>query len=1391
MYQKSKNKHLISLIILITLMFIFSSLTNQNYLINSNNSISDYKKESDEEDIKSINQYPVISDINYINSKYNISDWWNTTFRYRICIELEEIDSINRYQPLDIFLVFQENEHFVNTSRLVSYNATGLNEWSNPVPIQLWNITYCQNTNYIKTCTITFIANITANSNKLYFFYYNDNNEGIEIPNYKTEFSTILSNGKLNVTVGPQGSKYQALIEEGYGISEFQKDGINYHTKYSLTPEKQLNHQSVELLLHCDEESGSVIYDSSYNELEGDLIGNSEFNIGVLHNGIKFDGIGDYITFDDKLNRPFGSTSKAFTITMWIMPTSLSNSSSNHGVMNCFMAKASKPYSDNFELGIFKENNTHGLLHVYIGTALIHKQSIYGDVMSNPILTNEWNFIAVRYFEGNVDVQINDVIYGKDINNTEPWDGSVYLDQASGSHFTLGGTLDSDIYYNGTLDEIVVYNSSISNVEINNNKLAKKKSSINSIIEIESGIIFSRYKILWNPIFDMNIEDIITFYNDYNLWNIYRSIYFDNPFDPDKASMNALNTYYNLTEIYNQQEGKYFYDSKVKQNIISAGFNVENYSIIHIPKPYNVSFGIFIADYMVSDILYTSVSEFKGKLTYNKNITEFTPGSINDFDNNDGGSNFKLNIDLWEFIDTINQSGSLNDNDLLNYFNNTLVSLRNPIDIKIYHQEALFYTLVIHVEDIDNNPVNQATVSLYNLTNNGNIDQCISKQKTSLGGNTTFKYLKNDTYTVNLTYEKYGQPAFQVIHNPVNITVNETNSDRFGKITYNFYNVSLTSLKMKVQRIDPDTHEIKEPVVNANVSFWINNGSGNKHIGYELTDISGMAIFQWRNFSSANDGNITFAIIWYDNPHNISTEGDLLKENSTHITLYFYRGNIIVVNLTSYKFATALVESIPDGVYIGDEITFQVNYSYTINYTDIKPIENARVYYYIKIDNTNISSKLIEFNETTIKGTYSTKINTSNPEDPNINFLAEISYRMVIHASKAGYIPTTTIILFELLFKSTNLTSDQNYREVVWNENFTLEVYYEDIHNLPYKGIDGASVNYSVIGMPNINGSIFPNGIDGWYQLELNSSIFNITGEYDIKITANKKFYEFKTIFIEIKILARPTLINGKPQLQNKIYNLYFGEMRNFTISYTDEFLNETIIDLDDQSYIWKIYDVDFKLIAQGERNLILNEENLYVLDSKDFRNFLGTITFEIILFKMNYEEKEIKLIYNIVENEFEYELSTGFKEKNIEMEKDISKKLRIKLFTPSLGNVPLTGAKVILNIKDKDYDFIEIEDGLYELDYKQEEVDTTFFKSEYFQGKIDITIYGYEDKNINVNIIIKREEIFPGVPIFYFLLFLGAIFFVLGITIIDKLIKIESFTILIKKLKKNNVMKK
>ena len=144
-----------------------------------NNDLFNTEREINDRTLNIDDNYLNPSKIVHYNKKYNLSDWWNNTYKYRIGFKLENIDSFVRYQPVDVSLTFRESEHYKSTTRLVSYNATGNNKWSEPIPIQVWDIEEYQSTNYIKSCKITFLANISAKSNNTYFLYFNDNDEEI------------------------------------------------------------------------------------------------------------------------------------------------------------------------------------------------------------------------------------------------------------------------------------------------------------------------------------------------------------------------------------------------------------------------------------------------------------------------------------------------------------------------------------------------------------------------------------------------------------------------------------------------------------------------------------------------------------------------------------------------------------------------------------------------------------------------------------------------------------------------------------------------------------------------------------------------------------------------------------------------------------------------------------------------------------------------------------------------------------------------------------------------------------------------------------------------------------------------------------------------------------
>ena len=162
MKSKAKLNYKIKILVILLIVLMNSNLISnfinnqsQNGLkdLGSNDIIID-NKENYLQDNKSLNP----SEIVYHSNKYNLSDWWNKTFNYRIGLKLEELASVDRYQPVDVYLTFQEDEHYENTTRLVSFNATGNNEWSNPKIKKITTIG-------IYKCQISYFSNVITNCN--------------------------------------------------------------------------------------------------------------------------------------------------------------------------------------------------------------------------------------------------------------------------------------------------------------------------------------------------------------------------------------------------------------------------------------------------------------------------------------------------------------------------------------------------------------------------------------------------------------------------------------------------------------------------------------------------------------------------------------------------------------------------------------------------------------------------------------------------------------------------------------------------------------------------------------------------------------------------------------------------------------------------------------------------------------------------------------------------------------------------------------------------------------------------------------------------------------------------------------------------------------------------
>ncbi|KKM99168.1 hypothetical protein LCGC14_1150580, partial [marine sediment metagenome] len=107
--------------------------------------------------------------------------------------------------------------------------------------------------------------------------------------------------------------------------------------------------------------------------------------------------------------------------------------------------------------------NESGYLQLYIQTPEAEAIAEYGT--SGAISLDQWNYIAVRYDDGNVDVLIGDTWYTTPaIGQQEPWSGGGNF--TDGGKFIIGAELTILTCFTGKLDDITVFNTTLSDVEI-------------------------------------------------------------------------------------------------------------------------------------------------------------------------------------------------------------------------------------------------------------------------------------------------------------------------------------------------------------------------------------------------------------------------------------------------------------------------------------------------------------------------------------------------------------------------------------------------------------------------------------------------------------------------------------------------------------------------------------------------------------------------------------------------------------------------------------------------------------------------------------------------------------------------------------------------------------
>lgn len=652
----------------------------------------------------------------------------------------------------------------------------------------------------------------------------------------------------------------------------------------------------------------------------------------------------------------------------------------------------------------------------------------------------------------------------------------------------------------------------------------------------------------------------------------------------------------------------------------------------------------------------------------------------------------------------------------------------------------------------------------------------------------------DDSDFVSLDMIKVNNPKLNMEKHQVYglfIEVNGVNSSKCNGVitvdlieTSNIYNrTQLSKLYIRVisKDISPEGMPVSslikvrddsgQPLINL-TSFWNKNGSAYAPKNdYELP--FWFFIGRTYNFSInyLNYVDIAFNVTeldpetqWYPVSNAGTTYYNYTFYGSASITF-----NLILpseLNTTHYDTAFFNATGTTDVVW-GNNLTFSVNFYYTEDGGDSwVPVSGSPSSCSLIVTAVGSSTVLIleELNFLG-NGSFSITINSNRLSAGG----SYIYYSFKITGNKPGYPQPNTETFFvniraiptaiglydhDSLTEISDKTINAYYNEVVY---FTIRFYRSDNLN----NLLGAQVTYNWIGIGPF--TIQPDPINiGYYTFILNTSSALSIGIKVVSIRASLENYTTQSNFnIFLDIDPRPTNINGETvDILYVPYPLWVEKDIKFNFTYTDALTSKLLGNLDLATFSWRQVDENGIVITGSEGTGTLTEltSKIYSLDFNTEKKAVGYYQLFITLQKENYDARFAYIDLEIKLREFDIAWeATGKSGNQVTVIQGSNIFLELNLTDTTRGNTPLTNASLILRTLGTDYDFIEMSPGYYTMSFSTENIEA-FFTSNIFGGEIIIQKDNFTSQEIDITFNILMEEIFPGMPIFYFILITASV---------------------------------
>ncbi len=1261
--MKRKQYTSTALIVLFCLQIIIVAVSVQPYLTStSTNSLDSENKTVIKDDSIDL---PLSAD--------TADSWWNYTFNHRLLVSIYEPHVYHRTnEPVEVYLEFEDNTHRIDSTRLVKYSA---GTWTTQ-KFQLSNVTH--DGTYIQSFTITFLVTINLDETLDYYIYYSDE-VGIEAYGFSSSLSTNFDGTTLSIDNG----HYELELAENSAIYKYAYEGTNYHTDSSFSPLSQVI------------QSGESLYTPDIRGFITDWLLVGPFDepfwwggFASVTNTAHLDLTKDYMAGDYATG---GNASQGLDPSLqWFIHNDAD-----------YVIDLDNILGGNTATG-------YGMVYVYAPTDFTN---IYLKLAADDGIGVIMDHKYPRLFYYPHSSPPTQSLGNQDrwdtgpFNMSQGWHSFIVFCEEYRQNWEFTMRFSTDGIHRSFTDST----NAITNIAI----ALAPQTEITQIVPEVNGPIYSKYSLNWTKSQDMTVYDMLTFYENLNMWKCERTIQWDSVHtSPDSSSFSAINTYYNESHFE-----EFLYNNQRTYGLTNQ-ITAQNYALIRDFDGSNslTTLGLFLTNIKenspninLEEIYWTSSYQIGNPDTVN-----IVPGSETDLDNSAGLDSVTLTF--WEYLD--NSIGIVNDYAAaLSYVNGIYNGLKNPLAISTGMEEDLFYSLTVNCKDHDGSNAVGINVTLVNITNVNSWDNSGPQTLTTdENGEVFFDRLKEASYNVSVSYEKFGT----ILYFDNNYTIDPLDSSQYITIT----DIALTKLDLNLQ----SSGDEPEPIIGAIVTIYKENSTDAELLGNIISDTNGVASLYWSNLSASE--NYTFSVTFLGDLKWINVTGNLVENYSTPLQSY----TNLIVTVQIEDFATLLL--MESGAII-DSYTWGESF-------------DVNVYYYFEVTGspTSISGATVTYKipgyvddplplaPTGSPGHYSVTIDSSH-------LTSQSPLIIYVTATSPGYTPVTNSTLLDLQSVPLEILPETTYIERYWLENFTIQVQLNDTYYDQL--ITSGTVSYTVSNNPTVYGELVQYG--DYYEATINTTVFGSTGTYVLNLIGSNEEYTTPSAEITLKIKDIYTKLNGTIFLLDDD-DFYVTTAHSYQFFYTSLGIGIAGANTLD----WELQDNRNNVTIRSGSLIESSTLGIYEMSEFDSRTIpVGSYSLVVRIGANNFIERQAAINIDIMQIP-------------IQLQKDITGdiftapkgdliNISLQLLDP-VYNTVITGATVTIAYDGHIYNMTEVgTSGTY-----YHTVDTNAYKTlavdKIFEATIAITVnMNYTINDIPVTIQI-RPPLGPfGIPVIYWLI--------------------------------------